>query len=181
MVRGGKVREKELGAEGPGCETDSEGLLWKNIFSLFWGPFILLTLPLWLFSSASSTLSCAVHSSSRDSVLMSLGTPPVLDRARMEWLTAAISTAREMGSWCSLCAALSSYDKFQQVQDVKWQQLQHMKNKKWISFFIEAHIPSAFCFPAIFFQSCWPLAWIKMSHLSQKNLELLKKMWKYPK
>lgn len=42
---------------------------------------------------------------------MSLGTPPVLDSARMEWLTAAISTASEMGSWCSPCTVLSSWHK----------------------------------------------------------------------
>lgn len=110
-------REGTVG-RGPSWGTDSEGLLRSIILVSFFSPSP--SFP--TFSSSLSRLdsvislgcflhpsSCAVHSSSRDSVLMSLGTPPVLDRARMVWLTAAISTAREMGSWCSLCAALSSW------------------------------------------------------------------------
>lgn len=94
------------------------GLLSSIILVSFHSPVSHLFLHLLPFSLSLSSRtaslrprSCAVHSSSRDSVLMSLGTPPVLDSARMVWLTAAISTAREMGSWCSLCAALSSCDR----------------------------------------------------------------------
>lgn len=53
--------------------------------------------------------SCSLpQSSSSASVLISLATPPGRDRARMLWLTAAISTAREMGSWWSAWLPASS-------------------------------------------------------------------------
>ncbi len=114
----GLCGRRQAEREGPagrglGWGTDSEGLLSSIILVFFSPPF-----PTFFTPPSLSPLdrflhpsSCAVHSSSRDSVLMSLGTPPVLDRARMVWLTAAISTAREMGSWCSLCAALSSWER----------------------------------------------------------------------
>lgn len=49
------------------------------------------------------------QSSSSTSALTSLLPLPCCDSARMEWLTATISTARLMGSWCSLGPMRSSW------------------------------------------------------------------------
>lgn len=63
----------------------------------------LRTFTRWFSSSCS-----LAQSSSSASVLISLATAPGRDRARMLWLTAAISTAREMGSWWSAWLPASS-------------------------------------------------------------------------
>ena len=115
---GGRLRQAAVG-RGAGWGTDSWGLLSRISSVCFFKPSLVSK----LFYSSLHPGSRAVHSSSRDSVLMSLGTPPVLDRARMVWLTAAISTAREMGSWCSLCAALSSWHR----EDTK-----HSGGSQWV-------------------------------------------------
>lgn len=60
-------------------------------------------------TTRTHTHTAISQSSSSASVLISLATPPGRDRAKILWLTAAISTAREMGSWWSAWLALSSW------------------------------------------------------------------------